>query len=118
VSVPRFLTDEDLHGPTISAVRRLAPALEIVRAIDVGLGHVDDSVVLAYAPTNGFLLVSHDVSTMKAAAEQRLAAGQGITGLFLVPQGRTIREVAESLVLIWAGSQAEEWRDHIEYLPL
>lgn len=118
MSVPRFLTDEDLYGPTISAVRRLEPTLEIVRAVDVGLAHVDDSIVLEYATTNGFLLVSHDVNTMKAAAEQRLAAGQGISGLFLVPQDRTIREVVESLVLIWASSQAEEWRDHIEYLPL
>jgi hypothetical protein len=118
VSVPRFLTDEDLHGPIIRATRRLEPSLEIVRVVDVGLAHSDDSAVLEYATTNELLLVSHDVNTMKAAAERRIAAGQGISGLFLVPQGRPTRETAESLLLIWAGSQAEEWRDRIVYLPL
>jgi hypothetical protein len=117
VSVPRFLTDEDLHGPTIHAVIRLEPSLEIVRAIDVGLSHVDDSVILEYAMTNGLLVVSHDVNTMKAAAERRIASGQGISGLFIVLQGRPTREVAESLILIWAVSQAEEWRDRIVFLP-
>jgi hypothetical protein len=118
VSVPRFLTDEDLHGPTILAVQRLEPSLEIVRAVDVGLAHVDDSVILEHAMTNGLLVVSHDVNTMKAAAERRIAAGQGISGLFIVLQGRPPLSVAESLVLIWAASQAEEWRDRIIFLPL
>ena len=64
------------------------------------------------------LIVSHDVNTMKAAAEARIAAAAGMNGLFLVPQSRPTRIVAESLILIWAASQAEEWQDKIVYLPL
>ncbi len=118
MSVPRFVTDEDVHGPIIHAVRRLEPSLEIVRAFDIGLSHVDDSVILDYAMNNGLLVVSHDVNTIKAAAERRIAAGQGVSGLFIVLQGRPTPAVAESLVLIWAVSQAEEWRDRIAFLPL
>jgi hypothetical protein len=35
-----------------------------------------------------------------------------------VPQRSAIAEVIESLLLIWAASQASEWRDLIVYLPL
>ena len=63
-------------------------------------------------------VVSHDVNTMKGTAEHRVAAAQGMKGLFLVPQSRRTRLIAESLVLIWAASQAEEWQDRIVYLPL
>jgi hypothetical protein len=55
---------------------------------------------------------------MKATAERRVASGRGIKGLFLVPQSRPTRVIAESLILIWAASQAEEWQDRIVYLPL
>ncbi len=55
---------------------------------------------------------------MKAFAERRIAEGYRIHGLFLAPQSRSTRTVAENLVLIWSASEFEEWRDRIVYLPL
>jgi hypothetical protein len=54
---------------------------------------------------------------MKDAAEQRIADGRGIHALFLAPQSRPTRPVAECIVLIWSESQFEEWRDRIVFLP-
>jgi hypothetical protein len=54
---------------------------------------------------------------MKGFAEARVAEARGMSGLFLVPQARPTRAVAESLVLIWTASEAEEWQDRIVYLP-
>jgi hypothetical protein len=118
MSTPRFLADEDLRRAIVTATRRLEPTLEFAIAQDVGLQGVPDPEVLEFANANGLLVVSHDVNTMKAAAEARIADGRGVSGLFLAPQRHPVRAVAESLVLIWAASQAEEWGDRIQYLPI
>jgi hypothetical protein len=111
LTVPRFLADEDLRRSLVLATRRSEPALQFIRAQELELAGASDSDVLEFAHSNGWLLVSHDVNTMKAAAEARVAAGAGMGGLFLVPQSRPTRTIAESLTLIWAASQAEEWRE-------
>lgn len=118
MSVCRFLADEDLRFEIVSATRRLEPALWFKTVLETGLSGASDRDVLAHADGRGLAVVSHDVNTMKAAAEKRIRDGIGIGGLFLAPQSRRTRPVADSLVLIWSASQAEEWRDRIVYLPL
>lgn len=118
MSRPRFLADEDLRGSIVRAVRRLAPTLEIVTILEEGLSSANDEEVLEFVWQQEWLVVSHDVNTMKAFAERRIADPQGIHGLFLAPQRSAIRLIAESLVLIWEASEFDEWRDRIVYLPL
>jgi hypothetical protein len=118
LATPRFLADEDLRHPIVKAVRRREPAVEFATIVELALAESNDSQVLEYANTHGWLVVSHDVNTMKASAEQRIATGLPLSGLFLVPQTRSTREVADSLILIWSASTLEEWQDRIVYLPL
>ena len=117
MSKPRFLADEDLRGSIVQAVHRMASEVEITTVVQEGLSSVSDEEVLEYAWRHQWLLISHDVNTMKSAAEQRMANNYRIHGLFLVPQSRATRPVAESLMLIWTASDFEEWRDRIVYLP-
>ena len=117
MSLPRFLADEDLRGSIIRAVRRMKPAVEFATVVEQGLLSAADEEMLDFAWRERWLLVSHDVNTMKAFAEQRLSDGRGIHGLFLVSQSRPTRLVAECLLLIWSASEFEEWRDRIVYLP-
>lgn len=118
MSHPRFLADEDLRGSIVRAVRRLEPNVEITTIVEEGQSSISDEEVLAYAWEKQWLLVSHDVTTMKAVAERRLAEGEDIHGLFLASQSQSTRVVVESLVLIWSVSEFEEWSDRIVYLPL
>jgi hypothetical protein len=73
--------------------------------------------VLEFAWQQHWLVVSHDVNTMTAAAQRRIGAGAGLHGLFLAAQTQPIRQVAECLVLIHDAAEFEEWRDLIVYLP-
>jgi hypothetical protein len=118
MSRPRFLADHDLNEHIIDGVGRREPALEFVRARDVGLSDKPDPEVLAFAADNGFLLVSHDVNTMPAQAFARVAAAEPMHGLFMVQQTQPISAVIESLVLIWSASEAEEWQNQVRFLPL
>ena len=117
MSRPRFLADHDLNEHIIDGVERREPALEIIRARDVGLSDKPDSVVLALAADNGFVVVSHDVNTMPAQAYARIAAAEPMHGLLMVRQMQPISPVIEAMVLIWSASEAEEWQNQVGFLP-
>ena len=117
MSRPRFLADEDLRGNILLAVRRLEAAVEITSVFEQGWASATDEEVLDFAWRERWLLVSHDVNTMKSFAERRIADGPGIHGLFLAPQHHSSRPVAECLILIWSASDFEDWRDRIVYVP-
>jgi hypothetical protein len=118
MSTPRFLADEDLSRSIVRATLRLEPGIEFAVVQDLGLSGTADPDLLVFAQADRWLLVSHDVNTMRAAAEARIAAGLPMSGLFLAHQNRPIRPVAESLILIWGASQFEDWADSIVYLPI
>lgn len=106
---PRFLTDEDLRHGIVLAVRRLESLLQIITVQEAELRASSDNDVLEFAASQGWLVLSHDVNTMRAAAERRVAAGLPLLGLFLIPpQSRSTTAVAESLTVIWSASTLEE----------
>jgi hypothetical protein len=55
---------------------------------------------------------------MPAAAHARLASGNSFPGLFMVQQLLPIGPMIDDIVLIWAASEQEEWRDQIVHLPV
>ena len=85
---------------------------------DFGLDMRSDPEVLDWAARNGFILISHDVNSMRGFAYERIARGERMTGLFLVHQTDAIAPIIENLIVIWAGSEAEEWKNGVWYLPL
>ena len=117
MSRPRFLADNDLTDQIVLGVQRREPSVEFTRIRDVGLAKAADSDVLEYAAREEFLVVSHDVNTMRAAAVARIEAGQDMSGLLLVHQRSPIAETIEELIVIWIASDAEEWNGEIRFLP-
>ena len=118
MSRPRFLGDHDLKEQIIDGVLRREPALEFIRARDVGMDDRSDAEVLNYAAQNGFIIVSHDVNTMTSAAYALVDSGAKMSGLLMVQQSKPIAPAIDSLVLVWSASEAEEWRGQVRFLPL
>jgi predicted nuclease of predicted toxin-antitoxin system len=100
VKPPRFLADEDFRRDIVLAARRFDRNIDFVRAQEIGLSGAPDDAVLEFASTEGRVVVSHDVSTMTAAAIARLKANEDMSGLILVAQNSPRRAVAKNLVLI------------------
>src|SRR5437868_12785430 len=109
MATPRSLADEDLRHSILTAAHRLEPTLEFATVVGLGMAAATDAEILDFATLNHWLVVSHDVNTMKATAEARIAARAGLSGLFLVAQARPNRVIVEHLLLIWAASSLEEW---------
>ncbi|SPF55115.1 conserved hypothetical protein [Candidatus Sulfopaludibacter sp. SbA4] len=76
-----------------------------------------DPQVLDLAESLGRVLVTHDVTTMPGWFQQCVEKRR-CAGLILVPDKLPIRDAIEDLLLIWRLTEAEEWINHMQRLPL
>ena len=114
----RLLVDEDFDNDILRGVLRRVPGLDVVRVQDVGLGGRGDPEVLDWAAHHGGVLLTHDVSTMKAHAHARLARSEPMPGVFALPQAVPISVAIEQVVLLAECSVDGEWEGQVRHLPL
>lgn len=91
--------------------------MDFLSANEAKLEGVPDQDVLALAAEQARILVTHDRQTMPWHFAEILMSGRSCPGVFLVSQHAPIAEVIDALVLIWAGSDAEEWNNRIVNIP-
>ncbi len=96
----RFLTDEDFDNDILRALLQRLPDLDVIRAQDVGLTRTADPAILEWAATQGRILLTHDVTTMKRYAFDRVANGLPMPGVFVVSQIKPLGLIIEHLVLL------------------
>lgn len=114
---PRFQADADLNQKIVLGLRRREPAVDFQDAHAGGVIGIPDPEVLHRAVTLGRILISHDRRTMPVHF-QRFLNDRCSPGLIIVPQDLDIGTAIDDLLLIWATTEAEEWRDTVGYLPL
>jgi hypothetical protein len=113
----RFLTDINFRGEILRGLVRREPAIDAVRAQDVGLDGVEDEGVLQWGANSGRVLVTHDRSTIPPCARRLIASGQTIAGVILVPDDMGTGQAIMELWIVWSCSEPEDWLNRIEYLP-
>lgn len=118
MSRPIFFADHDVDGRILSGLQQKEPLIDLIRAQDVGLAAAPDADLLEYAAATMRITISHDESTMIGPAVARLRAGQMMPGLLIAPQKKPMGRVIDSLLLIWAASEAKEWHNIIRFIPL
>src|SRR5262245_29010068 len=114
----RLLTDEDVHGDIIAGLRRRQPALDLVRAQDVGLRHTPDPDILEWASRQGRVVVSVDKKTLAAAAWDRVARGFPMPGVAILRTVLTIGQAINELELIAIVGNPEDLKNQVIYLPV
>lgn len=113
----RFLADADLNQRLVRAVRRHQPEIDFQTAVEGQICGLPDPDVLAAAAESGRVLVTHDRSTMPVHFAVFIAARRS-PGVFIIAQGLPLNVAVEELATIWAASEAEEWTDVLQFLPL
>jgi predicted nuclease of predicted toxin-antitoxin system len=114
---PRFLADADFNQKIVLGLLRREPTIDFQTASQGDVIGRPDPEVLGIAARVNRILISHDRGTMPAHFT-RFTATQSSPGLILVAQEIDIGAVIEDLLLIWAASTHEEWRDKIGFVPL
>lgn len=113
----RFQADADLNHILVKATLRRELSIDFQTAHAAGLVGLPDPEVLARVAQAGRVLVTHDRKTMPTY----FAAFIGHTirsGVIVIPQKLPVRAAVEDLLLIWTASDAEEWHNRIQVLPL
>lgn len=111
-------TDEDFNNRILRGVLRRAPHLDIVRVQDAQLSEKHDSQVLAWAASEGRVLLTHDVTTLRKYAYERVGAGLPMPGVFEVSQELPIGIVIEEILLLAECSVPGEYEGQVRFLPL
>ena len=114
----RLLIDQDFNQRTLRGLRLRVPQLDVVTAHEVGLSAAKDPELLRWAADEGRIVLTHDRRTMPEHAARRIAAGEKMPGVFVVPRRLPINKAIDDLEVMVTCSLDDEWEDTIRYLPL
>jgi Domain of unknown function (DUF5615) len=113
----RFLADANFNQKIVAGLLLREPSLDFALPQALIPDKMKDPDVLDLAHASGRIVVSHDVTTMPVSFDQCVEE-RSSAGLILVPDKVLIRDAIEDLLLIWHFTEAEEWRNRMEWLPL
>ncbi len=113
----RLLADENFDGRVTAGLLHRRPEIELVRVQEVGLDGVDDPGVLEWAAGDHRIVLTHDRNTMTGYANQRIAAGLPMPGLFVVDDHASVGRCIDDILLIDSITEHAEWADKLEFLP-
>src|SRR5689334_21808795 len=114
----RLLADENFNGDIVRGLLRRQPDLDLVRVQDVGLAGAEDPDILAWAAENNRIVLTHDRATMSDVAYERVAAGEKMTGVFILSDRFPVGPAMEEILLLVACSEQAEWNGKAVHLPL
>lgn len=114
----RLLSDEDVPGDVVGALRQRQPSLDVVRVQEVGLMNTADSRVLEWAAREGRQVFTRDRNTMTAEAWDRVSRGLPMPGVFVVPEEMSIGRAVRELEIIGMASEPSDWEGQVIFLPL
>lgn len=113
----RILADENFNERITNGLRS-SHEFQLVLASDVGLLATPDPIILEWAATNDCIVLTHDRSTMPPFAYARIAAGDLMTGLFIVPTLFPVGRAIYELTFLAQLSEQQDWRDQVIFFPL
>jgi hypothetical protein len=114
----RFLADENFNNDILRGVWRRLPAASFLRVQDTEIAGADDSHVLGYAAEQGYIVLTHDVNTLRGCFYDRMKATLPAPGVFLIHKHIPIGRVVDALEMIILVSEQSEWDGKITYVPL
>ena len=113
----RFQADADLDARIVRGAKRRQPLIDFQTAAEAGLRGLSDPDVLQIAADSGRVLVTQDRRTMPRHFS-RFIASRTSPGVIVVSKDVPIGIAVEELSLIWAASEAGEWRNRLAWIPL
>src|SRR5262249_9703308 len=112
-----LISDEDVHDDIIRGLRRREPTLDVVRAVDVGLDHTPDPIILTWAASQGRILVTGDLNTMVGFAWARVMAGEPMPGVLALLENIGVGRVIDDILLVALCYAPEEIKDQVLFIP-
>jgi len=106
-----------MSGPVLAGIRRRELSMDILAAAEAKVIEVPDRRVLEIAAQLNRVVISCDRNTM-VGEFYRFIADRPSPGLVIVPQRIPIGEAIRKIVLMWAETDAAEFRNLARYLSI
>jgi hypothetical protein len=114
----RLLIDENLDHRILRGLKIRHSGIEYVVAQTTGLKGVSDPELLATAAEQNRILVTHDVNTIPGYAYERIEAGLSMPGVIVIPNGLSVGQAIEEMILVIECCAENELENVILYLPV
>lgn len=113
----RLLSDEDVHDNIIRGLRRREPTLDIVRALNVGLDHTPDPIILEWVAGQERILITGDLNTMVGFAWARVLSDLPMSGVLALLENKAVGRVIDDILLVSLCYAPEEIKDQVLFVP-
>jgi len=108
----------DVHVPYAITLGLRLRGVDVLTSQEDGTREVDDDVLLDRSTASGRVLFSQDKDLLREAQKRR-QSGRPFGGIIYAPQlGVSIGQCIDDLELIAQCSEADEWLNRVDYLPL
>lgn len=114
----RLAADENFDGRIVRGLLRALPDVDLVRVQDTPLAEADDATVLEWAAQENRVVLTHDASTMTAAAWARVKAGLPMPGVLEVSTEEPVGRAIDEIRLVVAVASPAELEGQVLFLPL
>lgn len=117
----RYLLDENLSPRLKTALARLNAAIDVLRVGDDGappLGTRDPEILTVLFNSERILVTANRRTMASHLRDHYHQGGHSHWGILWVRRNSTDNDIANSLHLIWEVTQAEEWMDKSDYIPM
>src|SRR5262249_14909560 len=114
----QFLFDENVHGDIVEGFNQRNPAIDAVRAQDVGLRGAHDEALLEWAAVNNRILISVDKRTLPADAWARVQQALPMPGVVILRISLTIGTAIKELEVVALAGMPQDFDCNVVYLPL
>lgn len=117
---PRFLLDEHVPHAVRDQLLRLDSSMDIlvIGGTLAPTKGTPDKEILLWIEATGYILVSSNRRTIPEHVRNHFKEGRHIPGIILLRREAGLGEIIEQLYLIWAASNADEYRDRVLYIPM
>lgn len=113
----RILADENFNERVANGLKS-SQQVQLLLAGEAGLLSTPDPIILVWGAANDYIVLTHDRSTMPSYAYERIAAGDLMSGLFVVPTLFPIGRAIFEITFLAEHSEQHDWRDQVVFFPL
>jgi hypothetical protein len=113
----KFQADEDFNENVVQAVRQYNRSIDFQTSSEVNIKGLSDLEVLAFAASEGRILVSYDRRTMPHHFADFITT-QTSSGLVIISRNVLLSQAVDELILIWEAPEAEEYIDRVVTIPM
>ncbi|MDQ2809426.1 MAG: DUF5615 family PIN-like protein [Chloroflexota bacterium] len=114
----RFVADENFSNIILRGLLLRKPDLDVVRTQDTDLAGADDLTLLAWAATEGRIVLTHDLDTLAGYAYERMDMDLLVAGVLEVRTHRSFGRIIEDILILAECTSPEEWKNQVKYVPL